>query len=180
MAKKKPDVLELPVGGSDTNAKISYAESVLGKEINIKDVFKSGEFIDASAVTLGHGYTGSVKRFGIKIQKRKDKQMNRHVGSIGSTVPRKVDWRVPMPGQHGFHSRTELNKRIVSAGDDVEKVNPSGGFVGYGIIPNNYTLIEGSVPGCNKRLVILKKSSRPLKDAAVDMKNISITSKQGV
>jgi len=180
MAKKKPDVFEMPIGGSDLSAKISYAESVLGKEINFKDVFKSGEFIDVSAVTKGFGYTGPVKRFGIKIQRRKDKQMNRHVGSIGSTTPRKVDWRVPAAGQHGFHTRTDMNKKILSFGDEGSKVNPAGGFVGYGVVPGNYILVEGSVPGTRKRLVILRKAMRPKREMPVDIKYLSTSSKQGV
>ncbi|MEM7819850.1 MAG: 50S ribosomal protein L3 [Candidatus Aenigmatarchaeota archaeon] len=179
MKKKKPEIFEIAVGG-DKEKKYEYAKSILGKEIKIEDVFRPGEFVDVSAVTKGHGYTGTVKRFGIRIQTRKDKQMHRHPGSIGSTVPRKVDWRVPMPGQYGFFNRTEYNKRIIMIDNDPKKITPKGGFIGYGLIKGSYILIEGSVPGPRKRLIRLRKSVRTQKVVPVDVKYISTESKQGV
>ena len=158
MHKKKSDVFEIGIGGG-LDEKVKYAESVLGKEIDAKDIFKPGEFVDVSAVTRGYGFTGPVKRWGIRIQTRKDKQMHRHVGSIGSTVPRHVDWRVPAAGQYGFFNRTEFGKRIVLIEEDGKKVTPSGGFVGYGL-PKSAILIEGSIPGPSKRLVRIRKSIR--------------------
>src|SRR3989344_7339843 len=83
MAKRKRDVFELPLSGDDINKKITYAQSLLGKEIAVKDIFRVGEYVDVSAVTKGHGYKGPVKRYGIRVQTRKDKQMHRHVGSLG-------------------------------------------------------------------------------------------------
>ncbi len=179
LKKKKPDVFEIGIGGTDVNGKITYAESMLGKEIHANDVFKSGELVDVSAVTKGRGYTGPVKRYGIRIQTRKDKQMNRHVGSIGSTVPRKVDWRVPAAGQFGFFTRTEFNKKIIMVDNDAKKVTPQGGFLGYGLVPESFILVEGSVPGSRKRLVRLRKATRTAKTFPVDVKYISLASKQG-
>jgi len=181
MRKKRPDIFELSVGGENITEKINYAEGLIGKEINIKDIFRPGELIDISAVTRGHGYTGPVTRFGIRIQRRKDKQMNRHAGSIGSTVPRKVDWRVPLAGQYGFFTRTEYNKRIIMINDDPKKINPSGGIINYGIVPETYVLIEGSVPGHKKRLIMLSKSRRSKKSIALaEPQFISLQSQQGV
>ena len=177
MRSTKSDMFEIGIGGS-LQEKVAYCESVLGKEVSAKDVFKAGEFIDASAVTRGYGYMGAVKRFGIRIQTRKDKQMHRHVGSIGSTVPRKVDWRVPQAGQYGFHTRTEFSKKLVMIEEDGKKVTPKGGFVGYGL-PNSVILIEGSVPGPSKRLVRIRKAARVSKVIPIDMKYISLESKQG-
>jgi len=159
MKKKKGEIFEIGIGG-DIKKKIEYAKSMLGKEINAKDVFKAGEYVDVSAVTKGHGFTGPVKRYGIRIQCRKDKQMHRHVGSIGSTVPRKVDWRVPQAGQYGFFTRTEFNKKIF--GFEGKKINPKGGFVGYGLV-NNAILIGGSTPGPRKRLIRIRKAERPVR-----------------
>ncbi len=178
MRARKSDIFEVGVGGS-LDQKLSYCESLLGKEISAKDVFKPGEFVDVSAVTKGYGFTGPVKRFGIRIQTRKDKQMHRHVGSIGSTVPRHIDWRVPAAGQYGFFARTEFSKRIVMIEDDGKKVTPAGGFVGYGL-PKSAILIEGSVPGPNKRLVRLRKAARVSKIVPAEVKYISLESKQGV
>ena len=179
IAKKKPDVFELGVGGDSAIQKIEYAEANLGKELSAKDIFRSGDFIDVSAVTKGHGYTGSVKRFHIRIQGRKSKQMHRHVGSIGSTVPRKVDWRVPQAGQHGFHSRTEFNKRVLMIEEDPSKIIPKGGFLGYGLIPESFIMIEGTVPGHRKRLIRMRKSVRNSKHVPPEIKYISLASKQG-
>lgn len=179
MKKTGSDIFEMGIGG-ELSEKTKYAESVLGKEISIKDIFRPGDFIDVSAVTKGHGFTGPVKRFGIRIQTRKDKQMNRHVGSIGPTTPRKVDWRVPAAGQHGFHTRTEFNKRVIMIGDDPKKVIPDGGFLSYGIIPQSFILVEGSVPGHRKRLILLRKGFRLQKYEPVEVKHISLDSKQGV
>lgn len=178
LSKKKPDVFELGLGGNFAE-KLAYAESALGKELGAKDVFKAGEYIDASAVTKGFGFMGPVKRFHIRIQTRKDKQMHRHVGSIGSTVPRKVDWRVPQAGQHGFHARTEFNKRVLMIEDDASKINPKGGMLNYGLVPGSFVLIEGSLPGAKKRLVRIRKSARSSKFNPPDIKYVSLESKQG-
>lgn len=178
MKKKKPDVFEIGIGGSDIGKKTEYAGSLLGKEIYAKDIFHAGELIDVSAVTKGHGFTGPVKRYGIRIQTRKDQQHHRHVGSIGSTTPRHVDWRVPAAGQYGFFNRTEFSKRLLMVDDDAAKITPKGGFVGYGI-PKSFMMIEGSVPGSRKRLIILKKASRKPKTLPVEIKYISLESKQG-
>lgn len=177
MRSRKSDIFEVGVGGS-LEQKLAYCESLLGKEISAKDVFKPGEFADVSSVTRGYGFTGPVKRFGIRIQTRKDKQMHRHTGSIGSTVPRHVDWRVPLPGQYGFFTRTEFSKRIILVEEDGKKITPKGGFVGYGL-PKSAILVEGSVPGPRKRLVRLRKAARANKMIPVDVKYISLESKQG-
>jgi len=176
MRQIKSDLFEIGIGGT-ADQKLAYAESVLGKEINAKDILKPGEFVDASAVTKAFGFTGPVKRFGIRIQTRKDKQMHRHTGSIGSTVPRHIDWRVPLPGQHGFHTRTDYNKKVIMI-DDASKVTPSGGFVGYGL-PKSVILVEGSVPGPRKRLIRLRKAVRDTRTIPIDIKYISVESKQG-
>ena len=178
MHKSVPELLEIAVSGAKEKQK-EYGESVLGKELNISDIFKPGEFIDVSAVTKGHGFTGTVKRFGVRIHSRKEKQMERHVGSIGSVVPRKVDWRVPMPGQYGFFTRTEFNKRVVMISYDPKKITPKGGFMHYGSV-KNFIVVEGSVPGPAKRLVRLRKASRPMPAAPIEPLYISTESKQGV
>jgi large subunit ribosomal protein L3 len=179
MKKKKPELFEIGIGGKKEE-KYEYAKSMLGKEINADDVFKPGEFTDTSGVTKGHGFTGPVKRFGIRMQTRKDKQMHRHAGSIGSTVPRHVDWRVPLPGQYGYFNRTEFNKRILMIEDDAKKVTPDGGFLGYGLLKNKYIVIEGSVPGPSKRLIRIRKSTRNTKHSPTEIKFVSLKSKQGV
>lgn len=176
--KKKPEVFEIGIGG-EKEKKLEYAKSVLGKEIKVSDVFKAGEYIDASAVTKGHGFTGPVKRFGIKIQTRKNEQHHRHVGCTGSETPGKMDWRTPAAGQHGFHNRTEFNKRIILIDNEPKKINPKDGFIGYGPIRGTFMLVEGSVPGPRKRLIRVRKAVRITKVVPVEVKHISTESKQG-
>lgn len=159
IGKKKPEVFEIEIGGKDAKEKIEYALSLLGKEISVSEIFKEGEIVDVIAVTKGKGTQGPVKRFGVKIQGRKAKEKRRHVGSLGQERPGKVRWTVPMAGQMGFQTRTELNKRIVKLGSGSE-INPKGGFKRYGIIKSSFILIEGSVPGSKKRLIMIRKAIR--------------------
>ncbi|MCS7093963.1 MAG: 50S ribosomal protein L3 [Candidatus Aenigmarchaeota archaeon] len=159
IGKKTPEVFEIEVGGKDVKAKFEYAISKLGKELSVEEVFKEGEIVDVIAVTKGKGTQGPVKRFGIKIQGRKAKEKRRHVGSLGQERPGKVRWTVPMAGQTGFQTRTEINKRIIKIGNG-EEINPKGGFKRYGLVRGSYLLIEGSVPGSKKRLILIRKAIR--------------------
>jgi len=163
IGKKKPEIFEIEIGGSDIKEKWNYSKDLIGKEINIKDVFKEGEFVDAIAVTKGKGTQGPVKRFGVKIQTRKAAKKRRHIGTLGSETPRRVIWTVPMSGQMGFQTRTEHNKRILKISENGKEITPKSGFVNYGIIKGNYVLIEGSLPGPKKRIIRLKQSMRPPK-----------------
>jgi large subunit ribosomal protein L3 len=160
--KKKPEIFEIEIGGKNIKEKFNYAKELLGKEISINDVFKEGEFVDVIAVTKGKGTAGPVKRFGVKIQPRKAKKKLRHVGSLGQERPGKVRYTVPMAGQLGFWTRTELNKWVMKIGKG-EEINPKGGFKRYGVVRANYVLLAGSVPGPKKRLIILREPIRPPK-----------------
>ena len=184
--KKKPEILELGLGGKTVAEKLDYAVSVLGKEINPSDVFADGEHTDAVAITKGKGFQGPVKRFGVRIQygKAARSSKKRHVGSIGPWTPARTMWTVAMAGQMGYHKRTEFNKKILKIGgaDEVDAVNPDGGFVKYGLVKNGYFLVKGSVPGPSKRLVMLRKAIRPhgKHDDVPQISYISTASKQGV
>jgi large subunit ribosomal protein L3 len=184
--KKKPEILECGVGGSSVEAKLEYATSILGTEINPADVFADGEHTDAVAVTKGKGFQGVVKRWGVRIQYGKAARSSkaRVVGSIGPWTPARTMWTVPMGGQMGYHQRTEYNKKILKIGeaDQVDQINPDGGFVKYGIVKNNYLLLKGSLPGPSKRLVMLRKAIRPhgKHNDAPQISYISTASKQGV
>ncbi len=160
--KKKPEVFEIEVGGKDIKEKFEYAKSLLGKEVKVSDVFREGEYVDVIGVTKGKGTAGPVQRFGVKIQVRKAKKKLRHVGSLGAEGLGRVLPTVPMAGQLGFFRRTEYNKRVIKIGNG-EEVNPPGGFKRYGVIRGSYVLLEGSVPGPKKRLVVVREAIRPPK-----------------
>jgi large subunit ribosomal protein L3 len=169
--KKKPEIFELKVSGKDIKEKFDYAKSLLDKEINLKDVFQEGCYVDARAVTKGKGFQGAVKRFGISLKSHKSEKKRRSVGNLGSFVPRKVDWRVPQPGQMGYHTRTEYTKLIVCVRNP-EDVNPNGGFSRYGVVKNNCVLLKGSVPGAVKRLIRFSDAFRKDKIEVIDVKEI--------
>ena len=65
-----------------------------------------------------------------------------------------------MPGQMGYHQRTEYNKLILKISDNLDEINPKSGFKGYGLVRTKYILLDGSVPGPRKRLIILRKPKK--------------------
>lgn len=178
--KKKPEIMEIGVGGKDVEEKIKYCMNILGKEIGIKEVFNDGDYIDVIAITKGKGFQGQVKRWGVKIQNRKTNDAKRHVGSIGPWKPRRTMWTVPMAGQMGYHKRTEYNKRILKI--DSQDITPKGGFLNYGVLKNEYAIVKGSVPGSKKRLVRMRACIREpihLPKGAPKITFISTKSQQG-
>jgi len=158
--KRTPEIFEIGIGGKDVKEKLEFAKQILGKDLQVKDVLREGELVDVISVTKGKGTVGPVKRFGVKIQTRHAKQKLRHVGTLGPQTPRKVRWTIPMAGQMGFQTRTEINKRILKIGEEGQTITPKGGFIRYGMVPKNFLLIEGSVPGSKKRLVLLRPAIR--------------------
>ena len=175
--KKKPELFEIHVGGSIAE-KWNYAKEKLGAEIKPEDVFKEGDWIDVRAVTKGKGFQGPVKRFGVTIRGRKHEKKRRHVGTLGSVGQgRVIPAKLAMPGQLGFQTRTEYNKRILKIGSG--DITPKGGFLNYGIVKGNYVIVHGSVPGPKKRLVMLRKALRePSNKGTVEIKNIILDSQQ--
>ncbi|MCX9012935.1 MAG: 50S ribosomal protein L3 [Candidatus Methanoperedens sp.] len=180
--KKKPELMENNIGGTDLKARFEYAKTLLGKSIGIGDVFNNGDIIDVLAITTGKGLQGPVKRWGIQIQKSKHSRAGsvREIGTLGPWHPSHVSWRVPQLGQTGYHQRTEFNKRIMQIGKDGKTVTPEGGFLNYGVVRNDYIIIKGSVPGPAKRLVRMRPAIRSKKQTPVpEITYISLESKQG-
>ncbi len=175
IGKKKPEMFEVAVGGG-ARAAFEYAKSKLGSDLKASDVLKQGEIVDARAVTTGLGYTGPVKRFGIRVRGRKSKGKMRHVGNLGSQNPPKVipGGKIPEAGQMGFHNRTEYNKKILKIGNG--GLNPKGDWVSYGKISGDYVIIEGSLPGPKKRLILLRPALRKKgwKENPVELKYVSL------
>lgn len=160
IGKKHVEKMELGCGGKDAKERLELCKSMLGREIKVSDVFKSGEYVDVVTVSTGKGWQGAVKRFGVSIQRRKATGKRRHVGTLGQWHPAYVLYTVPQAGQTGYHQRTELNKRILKIGQKPEEVNPSSGFPAYGFVRNDYVLLKGSVPGPTKRLLKLRLAAR--------------------
>ena len=181
--KKKPDVMENRIGGGDISARFEYAKKILGKEINISDVFKDGELVDVAAITKGKGTQGPVKRWGVQVRKHKHARTGkkRHIGTLGPWHPARIRWQVPQLGQMGYHQRTELNKQILRIGSDSKDVNPKGGFLQYGTIGNGFVMLKGTVPGSVKRLIRMRPAIRPpmVSKSIPEISYVSTESKQG-
>ena len=69
-------------------------------------------------------------------------------------------WTVARPGQLGYQTRTEYNKRILKISDNPEDINRKGGFLHYGVVRNQFIVLRGSVPGPKKRLIGLRHNIR--------------------
>lgn len=120
--KKKPELMEVRLGGDSPQKQWEFAKEVLGEEIGVSDVFSEGKYADAFAITKGKGFEGPVQRWGIKVQTRKVQQAQRHTGVLSPWRPSRIMRSVPMSGQSGYHQRMDQNKRILKMGDDGEEV----------------------------------------------------------
>lgn len=169
IGKKKPDLCEIALAGS-VEQQLQYAKGKLGQEIVVSEVFAEKQFVDIKAVTKGKGMQGPVKRFGVKVQRPKAKK-RRVVGSIGPWNPSTVMWTVARPGQTGYHSRTEHNKKILKIGStkDLLLVNRKGGFKNYGPIENDFIVLAGSVAGPSKRAVNVRC---PIRESQLERQKI--------
>lgn len=168
--KKKPDVCEITLGGKKEE-QLAFAKGKLGKEINIEDVANAGEFIDVKGVTKGKGFQGVIKRFNVRIQRPKAKTM-RVVGCISPWHPHTVMFTVPRPGQMGYQTRTEYNKRLLKISDNAEEVNPKSGFPNYGLVKEKFAIIKGSIPGPSRRCIAIRKSIRPEKSIGTKLASV--------
>lgn len=159
LSKKKPELVEIPIGGSLTE-QLKYLDR-LGSEIKVSEVFTVPSVVDVVAVSKGKGYEGPVARFGVKvIQKKKAKKTKRGPGSDSPMTPGAVMSSVPRAGQMGFHNRVDLNKLLVSIEEDPGKITPKSGFRSYGVPRSTLVLLDGSVPGASKRLVVVRHAVR--------------------
>lgn len=162
VGKKKPEAFEVPLGGKKVEAKWETAQELVGEELPVSEIFDNGQYVDAIATTKGKGFQGPVKRHGVKTLPRKTQGSARKAGNIGPWHPDHTTWKIPQPGRMGVNTRTEHNKRILTISDDVDAVNPDGGFTNYGHIRdgNEYLLVKGSVPGPEKRLIMFRPAVR--------------------
>jgi large subunit ribosomal protein L3 len=176
LSKKKPDVAEIEVGGGAIQQQFEYAKSLLGKTISLTEIFKEGQYIDVIAVSTGKGFQGPVKRWGITILQHKGRKTKRGVATLGPWNPHRVMYSVPRAGQMGFHQRTEYNKRILKIGNDGKEITPKGGFIRYGIVRGPYLLLEGSIPGTEKRPIKLRYPARPPRGVSEEPPQVTFVS----
>jgi large subunit ribosomal protein L3 len=180
--KKKPEVMEIRVGGGTVEERLKYSKGLLGKEIPFSEYQVEGAMVDIISVTKGKGFQGLNKRFGVKLLTHKNSKHRRMLGTQGPWHPSWIMSTVPNSGQMGYHNRTEYNKRILRVGKDPSEINPKGGFLHYGQIETNYVLIHGSIPGPTKRLIRFRDPVRlkgHVEVSTPDLTYVSTASKQG-
>jgi large subunit ribosomal protein L3 len=180
--KKRPELMEIRIGGGKMQERLDYAKASLGKAVSFKDFTKEGEMVDVASVTKGRGWQGVTKRWGTKLLIHKNSKHRRLIGTLGTKRPNYVRPTVPQGGQVGYHQRTELNKRVLKIGDKGEEITPKGGFLHYGVVRNSYVVLHGTVPGPSKRLVRMRE---PVRQHFVKLSEppqitfVSLESKQG-
>ncbi|MBD3259481.1 50S ribosomal protein L3 [Candidatus Woesearchaeota archaeon] len=161
--KKKPEIFQTGIGGSNVEEKLKLVKDLLDKEIHASDVFKPGQLVDSHSITKGKGFQGPVKRFGVKIRSHKSEKAKR-AAILAPEGYGKVTYTSPMPGKMGYHLRTEHNKWIIKISDEAKGLKP---FESYGAVKNPYILIKGSIGGPKKRLITLTEPIRPKKKLAM-------------
>jgi large subunit ribosomal protein L3 len=108
------------------------------------DAFTVGEIVDVTGTSKGRGFQGGVKRHGFRGGPKTHGQSDRHraPGSIGaSATPGRVLKGMRMAGHMGHDRVTIQNLKVLRV--DVER---------------NLLLVEGSVPGHNKSLVLIRRA----------------------
>jgi len=118
-------------------------ELEVGQVIKV-DTFAAGEFVDVTGTSKGRGFQGGVKRHGFNGGPRTHGQSDRlrAPGSIGATsTPGRVFKGLRMAGHMGADKVTVQNLRVIRV--DAER---------------NILLVEGSVPGPNNGLVMVRRA----------------------
>ncbi len=103
-----------------------------GSEYGV-EIYESGDFVDVTATSKGHGFSGGMKRHNFKGQggSHGNHKKHRAPGSIGAcATPARVFKGTRMAGQFGSEKVTTLNLKVVKA--DAER----------GLL-----LIKGAIPG---------------------------------
>jgi len=199
LRQRKAHLFEIQVNGGNITQKVDWAVGKFEGEVSVGEVFNENEMIDTIGVTRGKGTNGVIKRFGVTRMPRKTHRGLRKVGCIGAWHPAAVKWTVARTGQLGYHSRTELNKKVYRIGaganrgtknnatteaDAIEKnITPLGGFPHYGVVNNDFVMVKGGIMGTRKRPIILRKSHFPQTTNAatekIEVKFIDTSSKMG-
>lgn len=119
-----------------------YAKNI-GENVTC-DIFKAGDVVDVIGTTKGHGYTGTIKKYGMKIgPKGHGSGYHRQIGSLannGRTNNRVIPGKT-MSGHWGPEQATLLNITIVES--NLEK---------------GYILVKGGIPGAKKSIVMLRSA----------------------
>ena len=116
----------------------------LGQELKVGDVFQAGEMVDVTGTSIGRGFSGVVRRYGMKGQPatRGTHEDRRNIGSIGCRkTPARVFKGHHMSGHMGNEKVTVQNLKVVA-------VKPE----------DNLLIVRGGIPGAKGGLVVVRKA----------------------
>jgi large subunit ribosomal protein L3e len=99
LAQKKAHLMEIQVNGGSIPDKVTFAQGLFEKPVEVSTVFEQDEVVDIIAVTKGHGFEGVTHRWGTKKLPRKTHKGLRKVACIGAWHPSKVMYSVARAGQ---------------------------------------------------------------------------------
>ena len=114
-------------------------ELTVGTTIDVT-AFQLGDVVDATGVSKGKGFAGTIKRHNFERHKKSHggKGNTRKPGSIGSMYPQKVFKGKRMAGRMG-HEQVTVKNLVVS----------------YIDLENNLIGLKGAVPGPKKGLIVI-------------------------
>lgn len=130
-------------------SKEANVEYKAGDQLKV-DLFREGDFVDVSGVSIGKGFQGGMKRWHWNGgPMTHGSTSRRRVGSIGSsTTPGRVFRGHHMPGHMGAEKVTVQNLKVIRV--DLE---------------NNVLLVEGAVPGHKNGYIMVTKAKKIKKPA---------------
>jgi large subunit ribosomal protein L3 len=135
-------------------------EFKVGQEIGA-GLFEEGEFVDVQGQTIGKGFQGGTKRWGMKGGPETHGSMyHRRPGSSGSNTFPGRTWRGHKnPGQLGGDTQTIQNLLVMKV-----------------LKEDNAILVRGAVPGPRNSVVLIRKSFKRKK---IDLTKLKAASKAG-
>jgi large subunit ribosomal protein L3 len=173
--KKTPDLSEIAINGSFED-KMNFVKENIGKEISISKIFEKGNLVDTRGLTIGKGFQGPVKRFGITLKFHKSEKGQRRPGALGSFHPGRTTFRAPMAGQLGMFTRVTYNSKIIQLGSMKSEISGSSakdierktddkfkGMKNFGDIKTDYAILTGSIQGPVKRQLLITSALRETK-----------------
>lgn len=143
-----------PMKGHFDKAKVAYKRNL--KEFRLddissfnvgdvikSDIFAAGEMVDVTGTSKGHGYAGTVKRWGThRGPMAHGSGYHRGVGSMGAcSDPSRVYKGKKLPGHYGNVKKTIQNLYVAKV--DAER---------------NLILVKGGVPGPKGGLLVVKEA----------------------
>ncbi len=124
---------------------VEMGDYELGAEVKV-DTFNSGDIVDVTGTTKGHGMQGNIKRFGqARGPETHGSRYHRIPGSMGAIINRVFKGKM-LPGRMGNNRVTTQNLAIVKVDTD-----------------RNVIMIKGNVPGANKSLVKIQSAIKATK-----------------